>query len=127
MREEGETDFVQLGEVADWVHFRQIALELCPLSNMQTGAVSDLGDSYEDHPVAILYDLGFKVTISPDNRLMSGTSVTKELEMLVDNFDFDLDDLETLQLNAADVCFQTVDAREELADMIREGFDRARR
>jgi adenosine deaminase len=94
---------------------------------MQTGAVADLGDSYEDHPVAILYDLGFKVTISPDNRLMSGTSVTKELEMLVDNFDFDLDDLETLQLNAADVCFQTVDAREELADMIREGFDKARR
>ena len=67
------------------------------------------------------------MTISPDNRLMSGTSVTKELEMLVDNFDFDLDDLETLQLNAADVCFQTVDAREELAEMIREGFDRARR
>ncbi|MEY2738088.1 MAG: hypothetical protein RL683_1206 [Actinomycetota bacterium] len=127
MREEGETDYVQLGEVADWVHFRQIALELCPISNMQTGAVADLGDSYEDHPVAILYDLGFKVTISPDNRLMSGTSVTKELEMLVDNFDFDLDDLESLQLNAADVCFQTVDAREELAEMIREGFDRARR
>ena len=67
------------------------------------------------------------MTISPDNRLMSGTSVTRELEMLVDNFDFDLDDLETLQLNAADVCFQTVDAREELAEMIREGFDRARR
>ena len=127
MREEGETDYVQLGEVADWVHFRQIALELCPISNMQTGAVSDLGENYEDHPVAILYDLGFKVTISPDNRLMSGTSVTRELEMLVDNFDFDLDDLETLQLNAADVCFQTVDAREELADMIREGFAKARR
>lgn len=127
MREEDGVDLVTLGDVAEWVHFRQIALEICPLSNMQTGAIADLGDEYTDHPVAILFDLGFRVTISPDNRLMSGTSVTKELQMLVDNFDFDLDDLEELQLNAADATFQTKDAREELIEIIREGFQKARR
>ena len=127
MREEDGQDFVQLGEVAEWVHFRQIALELCPTSNMQTGAIADLGEDFEDHPVAILFDLGFRVTISPDNRLMSGTSVTNELEHLVETFDFDLDDLEELQLNAADASFQSKDAREELIELIREGFAKARR
>ncbi|MFM5952115.1 MAG: adenosine deaminase [Micrococcales bacterium] len=127
MREEDGRDYVQLGDVAEWVHFRQIALELCPTSNLQTGAIADLGDTYEDHPVAILFDLGFRVTISPDNRLMSGTSVTHELEQIVEHFDFDLDDLEQLQLNAVEACFQTLDAREELAEMIQEGFAKARR
>ena len=126
MREEDGRDYVQLGEVAEWVHFRQIALELCPVSNMQTGAIADLGDEYVDHPVAILFDLGFRVTISPDNRLMSGTSVTNELELLVENFEFDLDDLEQLQLNAAEASFQTLDAREELMELIQEGFSKAR-
>lgn len=127
MREEDGRDFVQLGEVAEWVHFRQIALELCPTSNLQTGAIADLGDEYQDHPVAILFDLGFRVTISPDNRLMSGTSVTHELEQLVKHFEFDLDDLEQLQLNAVEATFQTLDAREELAELIQEGFAKARR
>ena len=127
MREEDGRDYVQLGEVAEWVHFRQIALELCPVSNMQTGAVADLGEEYVDHPVAILFDLGFRVTISPDNRLMSGTSVTNELELLVENFEFDLDDLEQLQLNAAEASFQTLDAREELVELIQEGFAKARK
>lgn len=127
MREEDSRDYVQLGEVAEWVHFRQIALELCPVSNMQTGAIADLGDEYVDHPVAILFDLGFRVTISPDNRLMSGTSVTNELELLVENFEFDLDDLEQLQLNAAEASFQTLDAREELMELIQEGFAKARK
>jgi adenosine deaminase len=126
MREEDGRDFVQLGETAEWVHFRQIALELCPCSNMQTGAVADLGEEYVDHPVAILFDLGFRVTISPDNRLMSGTSVTRELELLVENFEFDLDDLEQLQLNAVEACFQSLDAREELMEIIQEGFAKAR-
>ena len=126
MREEDGRDYVQLGEVAEWVHFRQIALELCPTSNMQTGAIADLGDEFVDHPVAILFDLGFRVTISPDNRLMSGTSVTRELEQLVEHFEFDLDDLEQLQLNAAEASFQTLDAREELMELIQEGFAEAR-
>jgi adenosine deaminase len=67
------------------------------------------------------------VTISPDNRLMSGTSVTNELELLVENFEFDLDDLEQLQLNAAEASFQTLDAREELMELIQEGFAKARK
>jgi adenosine deaminase len=58
---------------------------------------------------------------------MSGTSVTNELELLVENFEFDLDDLEQLQLNAAEASFQTLDAREELMELIQEGFAKARK
>ena len=125
-RSEGDTDFVQLGPVARWVYDRGIALELCPSSNLQTGAIEEWGEDISDHPFDILYDLGFKVTVSTDNRLMSRTTLTRELELLVDAFGYGLGDLEQLQINAAESSFQDFEAREELIDMITEGFARAR-
>jgi adenosine deaminase len=78
-----------------------------------------------DHPFDILYDLGFKVTVNTDNRLMSGTTLTRELELLVQTFDYGLADLETFQLNAAEGAFQDLEQREELMDMISDGFAEA--
>ncbi len=124
-RTEGDTDLVVLGPVAQWVHDRGIALETSPSSNLQTGAFAALGDSMADHPFDILYDLGFKVTVNTDNRLMSGTSLTKELEILVDTFGYSLADLEQFQLNAAEAAFQGLPEREELMDMIELGFQEA--
>lgn len=121
-RTEGDTDLVVLGPVAQWVHDRGIALETSPSSNLQTGAFAQLGDTMADHPFDILYDLGFKVTVNTDNRLMSGTSLTKELEILVDTFGYTLADLEQFQLNAAEAAFQGLPEREELMDMIELGF-----
>jgi adenosine deaminase len=124
-RTEGDTDLVVLGPVAQWVHDRGIALETSPSSNLQTGAFADLGDTMADHPFDILYDLGFKVTVNTDNRLMSGTSLTKELEILVDTFGYSLADLEQFQMNAAEAAFQGLPEREELMDMIELGFQEA--
>ena len=124
-RTEGDTDLVVLGPVAQWVHDREIALELSPSSNLQTGAFAMMGDSMEDHPIDIMYDLGFKVTVNTDNRLMSGTSLTKELEILSEAFGYSLADLEQFQLNAAASAFQGLPEREELMDMIEIGFARA--
>lgn len=125
-RSEGDTDVVVLGPVAEWVHDRQIALELCPSSNLQTGALEGLfGENIEDHPFDVLYDLGFAVTVSPDNRLMSGTTLTRELEILCKTFGYGLADLEQFQLNAAEATFQAYDEREELIEIISEGFARA--
>jgi adenosine deaminase len=84
-----------------------------------------MGETMEDNPIDILYDLGFKVTVNTDNRLMSGTSLTKELEILVDTFGYTLADLEQFQLNAAASAFQGLPEREELMDMIEIGFARA--
>lgn len=123
-RSEGDTDLVVLGPVAQWVHDRGIALEVSPSSNLQTGAFAMMGDTMADHPIDVLYDLGFKVTVNTDNRLMSGTSLTKELEILVETFGYTIADLEQLQLNAADAAFQGLPEREELMDMIEIGFAR---
>jgi adenosine deaminase len=124
-RAEGDTDVVVLGEVAEWVHDRGIALELSPSSNLQTGAISMLGETMADHPFDILYELGFKVTVNTDNRLMSRTTLTRELELLMSTFGYSLADLEQFQLNAAEASFQALDDREELIDMISEGFANA--
>lgn len=124
-RSEGDTDLVVLGPVAEWVHDRQIALETSPSSNLQTGAISMLGENMSDHPIDVLYDLGFKVTVNTDNRLMSGTTLTRELELLVDTFGYGLADLETFQLNAAEAAFQALEDREELIEMITDGFAEA--
>ena len=124
---QGDTDFVQLGPVARWVYDHGIALELSPSSNLQTGAIEEFGEEIGDHPFGILYDLGFNVTVNTDNRLMSGTSLTRELRLLTEAFDFELDDLEQFQLNAAGAAFQDLEDREELKEIILEGFEEQRR
>ncbi|MGB3413285.1 MAG: adenosine deaminase [Microbacteriaceae bacterium] len=114
----GDHNSVVLGEVASWVLDRGIAIECCPRSNMQTAAMDGIGDSIEDHPFDLFYQLGFRATISPDNRLMSDTSVSRELELMVETFEYDLRDLELIQLNAVDAAFLPLDVREELSDRV---------
>ena len=121
---EGDEVQVQFGDLARWVRDREIPLELSPSSNLQTGAIAQWGDEFADHPFDLLYQLGFAVTVNTDNRTMSDTSLTRELARLVEAFDYDLDDLETFQFNAASAVFLLVEEREELVEMISEGFQR---
>lgn len=114
------------GEVATWVLERGIALELSPSSNLQTGAIPGIDNpEMKDHPFDDLYRLGFNVTVNTDNRLMSGTTTTRELELLSDAFGYDLEDLELFQLNAANASFIDMDIRSEIMDRITEGFAKA--
>lgn len=122
--EEGEDVRVRLGDLAAWVRDREIALEVAPSSNLGTGAIARWGSQLEDHPFDLLYQLGFAVTVNTDNRLMSRTTLTRELSMLADTFEYRLADLERFQLNAAAAAFLPVEQREELIDLISEGFDR---
>ena len=125
-RQDDEHTFVTLGRIAEWVRDRHIALETSPSSNLQTGAIAAWGDELIDHPFDLLYQLGFAVTVNTDNRLMSGTSLSRELALLVDAFGYDLDDLEVFQLNAAHAAFCPVDEREAIAAEIRAAFDATR-
>ena len=113
---------VTLGQLAAWVRDRGIALELCPSSNLQTGAISQWGEDILDHPFDMLYELGFNVTVSPDNRLMSGVSLTDEFQLLVEAYDYDLDDLLELTLNAAEAAFLPLEDREDLVEYINEAY-----
>jgi adenosine deaminase len=121
--QEGDEVQVQFGDLARWVRDREIPLELSPSSNLQTGAIAAWGNTLADHPFDLLYQLGFAVTVNVDNRTMSATSLTRELSLLVETFEYDLDDLETFQFNAAAAAFLPVEEREELVEMIADGFD----
>lgn len=124
-REDDENTYVTLGPLAQWVKDREIALELSPSSNLQTGAIEQWGDELIDHPFDLLYQLGFRVTVNTDNRLMSATTLSRELYLLAETFGYDLTDLAVFQLNAAASTFLPLEDREELADRIATGFDEA--
>ncbi|MFV0374571.1 adenosine deaminase [Microbacterium sp.] len=120
----GDEVRVTFGDLARWVRDREVPLELSPSSNLQTGAIAAWGEAITDHPFDLLYQLGFSVTVNVDNRTMSRTSLTRELALLVDAFEYTLDDLEAFQFNAAAGAFLSVEDREELIEIISDGFRR---
>ncbi len=111
-------DEAGLGEVAKWVLERQIPLETSPSSNLQTGAVAAWGTEMAHHPFDHLYRLGFAVTVNTDNRLMSSTTLSKDLWLLAEAFGYGLDDLLAFQLTAAAGAFMTFDTSEKVIDSL---------
>jgi adenosine deaminase len=77
------THLAEAPDLMQWVNDRRIAIEICLASNMQTRAVS----SWDEHPIRRFLDEGLRVTINTDNRLVSGTDVTHELELAVKHYD----------------------------------------
>ncbi len=71
------TRLVESGDLLNYVNDHRIPIEVCPSSNLQTRAAK----SWETHPVDFYVDYGLRVTINTDNRLMSDTTVTKELQL----------------------------------------------
>jgi adenosine deaminase len=86
----------KLGRLATYIRDRRIPLELCPTSNVNTGVVASIAE----HPIGMLRRLRFRVTVNTDNRLMSNTSMSKEMNKLHDAFGWGLDDFEWLTVNA---------------------------
>ncbi|WP_144793417.1 adenosine deaminase [Kocuria palustris] len=127
---------IELGELARWVRDRGIALEVCPRSNAQTGAVAAwrppgnlvrvLGPGTDRHPVGFLHRAGFRVVIGPDNRLVSGSDITTELGDLITLHGFTLDDVEALQRSGAQAAFLPLDRRLALEARIGAQFDAVR-
>ena len=108
------------GDVANRTLYNNTVLELCPTSNIQTAAV-EAGpeeDPLKNHPFDILYRSGFAVTVNPDNRLISGVSLTDELYTLAAVYGYTMVDLLEFQLNAVTGAFQTEYARDQLREFI---------
>ncbi|MGI8721623.1 MAG: adenosine deaminase [Geodermatophilaceae bacterium] len=103
-----------LGRLAAYVRDKRIPLELCPSSNVQTGAVVSIAE----HPIGLLRRLGFRVTVNTDNRLMSDCSMTSEMLALVDAFGYDWKDLQWLTVNAMKSAFLPFDERLTLINHI---------
>ena len=110
---------VRLGRLASYVRDKRVPLEMCPTSNLQTGAAS----SYADHPIGLLRRLHFRVTVNTDNRLMSGTSMSREFEHLVEAFDYTLDDMQWFTVNAMKSAFIPFDERLAMInEVIKPGY-----
>jgi len=109
----------RLGRLAAYVRDKRIPLEMCPTSNVHTGAAKSLAD----HPIGLLAKLRFRVTVNTDNRLMSDVSMTSELTALAGTFDYDWPDLQWLAVNAMKSAFLNFDDRLTLInDVIKPGY-----
>ncbi|MEU1184680.1 adenosine deaminase [Streptomyces sp. NPDC005820] len=109
----------KLGRLAGWVRDRRIALEMCPTSNLQTGAATSIAE----HPITELKDLGFRVTVNTDNRLVSGTTMTREMALLVEQAGWGVEDLRTVTVNALKSAFIPFDERKALIeDVVLPGY-----
>src|SRR6201995_2773541 len=114
---------VKLGRLADYVRDRRIPLEMCPTSNVQTGAA----ESIETHPLRLLRQLQFRVTVNTDNRLMSQVLLSSEFELLTREFGYGWSDVEWLTVNAMKSAFIPFDERLRLINtVIKPGFAAAR-
>ncbi|MBP2187236.1 adenosine deaminase [Nocardia goodfellowii] len=115
----GGIEDAQLGLVAKYVRDKRIPLELCPSSNVQTGAVP----SIDKHPFDLLARLRFRVTVNTDNRLMSDTSMSQEMLKLVAAFDYGWSDLERFTINAMKSAFIPFPERLRIIDdIIKPGY-----
>lgn len=108
------------GDVANRTLYNNTVLELCPTSNIQTAAVEPGPEDapLHNHPFDLLYRSGFAVTVNPDNRLISGVSLTDELYTLAATYGYTMIDLLEFQLNAVKGAFQTEYARDQLREFI---------
>ncbi len=110
---------VRLGRLAAYVRDKRIPLEMCPTSNVMTGAAKSIAE----HPIGLLRKLYFRVTINTDNRLMSGTTMTAEFEKLAEAFGYDLRDFQWFTVNAMKSAFIPFDERLALInDVIKPGY-----
>jgi len=96
-----------LGRLAQYVRDKRIPLEMCPSSNVQTGAAKSIAE----HPIGELRRRHFRVTVNTDNRLMSATSMTRELTLLTEAFGYGWADLQWFTINAMKSAFIPFDDR----------------
>jgi len=118
-----EDGSVELGRLAAFVRDRRVPLEMCPTSNVHTGAAA----SIREHPIDLLRRLRFRVTLNTDNRLMSGVSMTSEFAALDEAFGIGLGEMEWMTINAMKSAFAPFDERLRLInEVVKPGYARLR-
>jgi len=105
---------VALGRLAAIVRDKRVPLEMCPSSNVQTGAVASIAE----HPFDLLARSRFRVTVNTDNRLMSDTTMSQEMHRLVEAFGYGWADLQRFTINAMKSAFIHFDERLAIIDEV---------
>ena len=110
----------ELGTLAAFVRDRRTPLEMCPSSNLHTGAATSMAD----HPIGQLVDLRFRVTVNTDNRLMSDVTLSSEFATLHETFGWGLTTMRWLTINAMKSAFDPFDERlAVINDVIKPRYD----
>jgi adenosine deaminase len=105
---------VKLGRLASILRDKRVPLEMCPSSNVQTGAAASIAE----HPFDLLARSRFRVTVNTDNRLMSDTTMSQEMLRLVEAFGYGWSDLERFTINAMKSAFLPFDERLAIIDEV---------
>jgi adenosine deaminase len=109
------------GDLLNYVNDQRIPIEVCLRSNLQTRAVL----SYEAHPLRLYYDLGIRVTINTDNRLVTDTTMTDELWRAIEVADFNGGELRQLLINGFKSAFMPFHERQAMLRKVSRELDEA--
>ena len=102
---------------------RQIPLEMCVMSNVRTGAVESTGS----HPIKDYYKQGLMLTINSDDPVMFNTTINEEYRVLVEHFDFQVDELEQISLNGVHASLLPAAHKADLEEEFKTQFARLRK
>lgn len=117
------TRIEKMGSLSNYIRDKRIPLEMCLSSNVQTGVAKNI----DEHPFNIYYRNNFRVSLCTDNRLMSNTTLGKEMSLAVKHFNLTLRDLEKITINSMKSAFATHDERIRIIyDVLKPRFVRMR-
>lgn len=101
---------IRSSKVMELLKEKNIFLENCPISNLQTKAV----DSLEKYPIKDFLNKGLLATVNTDNTTVSNTSLDKEYKILMDELDFSLEEIIKLINNSVEATFLPEEEKNDL-------------
>ncbi len=105
-------------DLMQWVNDHRIPVEICLASNLQTKAIPD----FQSHPIRRFMEEGLRVTLNTDNRLVSGTTVTNEYRLAVENYDLNEDEVLGLVINGFKSVFLPLRDKVQLVNRVLREF-----
>ncbi len=110
------TRLIEDGDLLSYVNDHRIPLEICLSSNAQTGAIA----SIEEHPFRLYLDLGVRVTLNTDNRLITKTTMTDEYMLAYKQFGLDADNILDLVVNGMKSAFIPFEMKKDILRRTRD-------
>lgn len=103
-------------DVLNLIKEKDILLEICPTSNVQTNAINE----YFEHPIKELYHNGISVSINTDNRTVSNISLSEEYLKLYNTFNFTINDFKKMNENSIKHAFLNEEMKNQLLKTLGE-------
>ncbi len=113
------TRLIENGDLLNYVNDHRVPLEVCPSSNIQTKAAENWGA----HPVDFFVDYGLRVTINTDNRLVTDTTVSKELMLCHENFGWNYETIKEVLIAGFKSAFLPQREKKDILTLVTKELD----